>query len=162
MSLKSDEKIGEEMCYHLYIVPDADAFIAFIEAEQAESLRDTEKDNIKDAFKDIKKFEIDIWSGKDSKLIRQLKIEIKVDATNYKLQHEDLGELGSLGGLGDVFEGTFVIEIPKINSGLSITAPEGAQDVEELLLLLYESYESGGLLQETLGAKARRFLRGKR
>lgn len=154
-----DEKIGEEMCSHLRIVRTEETYLKLVEALQEKPLTDVERGNLEKSFEGIEKLEIDLWIGKNTLVVRKLKFLFKIKPS--------LGGIGtspyttSLNLLGmDAFEGTFVVEIPEINAPVSIIAPEGAQDIKELIELLTDMIQ-GSSLPEVLGEQTKLLLKSR-
>lgn len=153
---ESDEKIGDETSYHLRIVPTKELYLGLMEALQERSLDDVERESLEKSFEGIEKLEVDLWIGKKTFVARKLKFLFKI-----KPSLEGTGtspytpSINLLLGMG-TFEGVFVLEIPKINAPVSITAPEGAQDIEELMKLLFGSAPD---LPSVLGEQTKLFLK---
>lgn len=145
---EKDEKIGEEMSYHLRIAATKEVFLKLVEIGEEEPLTDKEKADLEKSFEGIEKLEIDFWIGKNTFVMRKAKLLFKVKS--------DVSPYTTLLGLEETLAGVFVLEIPKINAPVSISAPEGAQDVEELIKLLFGSAPE---LPSVLGEQTKLFLK---
>jgi hypothetical protein len=130
-----DEKIGEELCYRLRITPTKESFVKLVELIQEESLTNEEKKEIEEGFEEIDRLEVDLWIGKETSLVRKVKILFKL-----KSSVEGLDAATYL-GLSGMSEAALEITLPKINSPVSITAPKGARGAEELFELLLGEFD---------------------
>ena len=128
---ENDERIGDEASYHLRIVPTKETYLKLVEALQEKPLTDVERTNLEKSFEGIEKLELDLWIGKNTLVARKIKFFFKIKPSLEGIGTSPYTTSLNLLGMG-TFEGVFVLEIPKINAPVSITAPEGARNIEEL------------------------------
>jgi hypothetical protein len=162
---EKDEKVSDELCYHLHITPTKEAFLALVEAAQGEVLTGKEKEEIEEGFEAFDNLEADLWIGKETSLVRRVKILSKIKSSAEGL------EAASFFGLPEISTAFLEIALPKINPSISIVAPKEARDLleylseiwlEELELEELELMEGGEItLPSVLGEQAKRFLEGR-
>jgi hypothetical protein len=142
-----DEKVGEETSYHLRFIPTKETFLKLIEVFQGSPLSDRERENYESSFEGIEKLEIDLWIGRETLVVRKVAVVYKLSPSLGGMEASPYDVYSLL--FTNQMEGAFVLELPTINQAVSITAPEGARAVEEMVEILVGS---PGILGEEVEA----------
>lgn len=151
--LEEAEKIGEEESYHLKVSVTKEFFGKIWEVLREEPLTAQEKEGLEKSFEAVEDLELDLWIGKNSRVARKIRITFSLSPS---LGASD-GSITPYLGLLQTFAGALVIEIPKINTPVSITAPLDSSDVQDLVELLFGDLPP----LDVLGEQTKLYLRRK-
>ena len=103
-----------------------------IQGQQARQLTEAERKRIADAVKDPR---IDIWTGKDDKILRRLNVQLRFEVPESSRQQARGLQSGSL---------RFDLTLADINKGQSIETPKDAKPLNDLLRALGQNNVGSG------------------
>ncbi len=132
----NEEKIGDEVSYHLTFSPttkDIVRLVEYVGEEQNRKLTDSERAELEKGlvyFKDVK---FDLWIGQQSYLPRKttLTFEYAPETPNQSGYDAEtaITPFSSLSGV--TFKAAFSMEIPSVNKPVNVEVPQNATDFQE-------------------------------